>query len=258
MHQRRESGRSIPQGRRPKSLDDGGQVRIPGGELHDGKLERSLGQRGRDDRHSPRTIAQTRAGGGAPNESRGVGVILGMNGELSEGMGVLEPVAGIGEQDSEEGFRRLSARQVQAAYRLAFAIPGDDMEAEDAAQDAFTSAWRQRASLRDPDRFDAWFGRILVNVCRDRLRRRARIRRLPTAREETSPADTAQATLDRDVLGRALAALQPDFRLVVVLRFWADLSVDGIAERLGIPAGTVKSRLNSSMRQLRAALEELA
>jgi RNA polymerase sigma-70 factor (ECF subfamily) len=59
------------------------------------------------------------------------------------------------------------------------------------------------------------------------------------------------------VLGRALASLDPDRRIIVILRFWTDLSVDDVAERLGIPAGTVKSRLHSSMRQLRAALEEL-
>jgi len=111
--------------------------------------------------------------------------------------------------------------------------------------------------LRDPDRFEAWFGRILVNVCRDRLRKRARTRRLPGARGEELLADPTQAALDRDVLGRALAALDPDRRIVVILRFWTDLSVDDIAERLGIPAGTVKSRLHSSMRRLRTALEEL-
>lgn len=169
----------------------------------------------------------------------------------------MEPDGGTLARDSGEAFRRLSARHVQSAYRLAFAILGDGLEAEDAAQDAFTSAWRQRATLRDPDRFEAWFGRILVNVCRDRLRKRARIRRLAGAMEEERHVDPAQATLDRDVLGRALASLDPDFRIVVILRFWTDLPVDGIAERLGIPAGTVKSRLHSSMRQLRAALEEL-
>ena len=179
-----------------------------------------------------------------------------MNG-VSEGIRKLEPMANAGERDSGEVFRRLSNRHVQSAYRLALAILGDDLEAEDATQDAFTSAWRQRATLRDPDKFEAWFGRILVNGCRDRLRRRARVRRLPDAREEEQVADPASAALDRDVLGRALASLDPDRRIVVILRFWADLSVDDIAARLAIPAGTVKSRLHSSMRALRAALEEL-
>jgi RNA polymerase sigma-70 factor (ECF subfamily) len=70
-------------------------------------------------------------------------------------------------------------------------------------------------------------------------------------------ADPERAALDRDALGRALSALDPDMRIVVILRFWMDLTVDDIAERLGIPAGTVKSRLHSSMRQLRPAVEEL-
>ena len=165
--------------------------------------------------------------------------------------------AGAAEADSGDVFRRLSARHVQSAYRLALAILGSELEAEDAAQEAFTSAGRQRATLRDPDRFEAWFGRILVNVCRDRLRKRARIRRLPDARQDDLLTDPSKAALDRDALGRALAALDPDRRIIVILRFWIDLSVDDIAQRLAIPAGTVKSRLNSSMKQLRAALEEL-
>ena len=68
--------------------------------------------------------------------------------------------------------------------------------------------------------------------------------------------DPAEAAADRDALDQALDALDPDRRIVVVLRFWMDFSVDDIADRLGIPAGTVKSRLHSSMRQLRVALEE--
>ncbi len=162
------------------------------------------------------------------------------------------------ERDSGEAFRQLSARHVQSAYRLAFAILGDDLDAEDAAQDAFTLAWRQRATLRDPNRYDAWFGRILVNVCRDRLRKRGRLRNLPTSMPAAVPIDPSLAALDRDALGQALKCLDPDRRIVVILRFWLDLPVDGIAERLGIPAGTVKSRLHSSLGQLRAALEELA
>jgi RNA polymerase sigma factor (sigma-70 family) len=167
-------------------------------------------------------------------------------------------VAGVRDRDAAEVFRELSARQVVAAYRLALAILGDQLEAEDAAQDAFTSAWRQRETLREPARFEAWFSRILVNVCRDRLRKRTRARHMVNEMAPEPVADPAKAALDRDALGRALAALDPDMRIVVVLRFWMDLTVDDIAERLGIPAGTVKSRLHSSMRQLRPVVEEFA
>jgi DNA-directed RNA polymerase specialized sigma24 family protein len=112
------------------------------------------------------------------NEMRSGGVILDMHTGLTEGIRVLEPASETGERDSSEVFRRLSAGYVASAYRLALAILGDDLEAEDAAQDAFTLAWRRRATLRDPDKFEAWFTRILVNVCRDRLRRKTRARHI--------------------------------------------------------------------------------
>ncbi len=162
--------------------------------------------------------------------------------------------------DPEEAFRQLSARHVQSAYRLAWAILGDDCDAEDATQDAFTSAWRQRSTLREADRFDAWFGRILINSCRDRLRQRTRTRSLTVVGGEVDGAmpDHSRSTLERDELYRAVAALDPDQRIVVMLRFWLDLTVDDIAERLGVPAGTVKSRLHRSMARLRATLEELS
>jgi RNA polymerase sigma-70 factor (ECF subfamily) len=167
-----------------------------------------------------------------------------------------ERVATIAVDSSEEAFRQLSARHVQSAYRLAWAILGDDSDAEDATQDAFTSAWRQRASLRDADRFDAWFGRILINSCRDRLRRRARTRGLMGEGPEATSPDHSHSMLERDELYSAVAGLDPDQRIVVMLRFWKDLSVDQIAARLDVPAGTVKSRLHRSMARLRGVLEE--
>jgi RNA polymerase sigma-70 factor (ECF subfamily) len=176
---------------------------------------------------------------------------------VMEATNLTDPAAGAEERDAAELFRQLSTRHLVAAYRLALAILGDPLEAEDASQDAFTSAWRQRASLRDTDKFEAWFTRILVNVCRDRLRKKTRARHIVNELAPEPVADPAGAALDRDALGRALSALGPDLRIVVILRFWKDLTVDDIAERLEIPAGTVKSRLNSSMRQLRSAVEEL-
>ena len=62
-------------------------------------------------------------------------------------------------------FTRLTADRLASCYRLATAILGDPIEAEDAAHDAAVRAWERWGSLRDPDRFDAWFGRILVNEC---------------------------------------------------------------------------------------------
>jgi RNA polymerase sigma-70 factor (ECF subfamily) len=159
---------------------------------------------------------------------------------------------------TDEVFAALTRRNVDGAYRLAWAILGDGRDADDATQDAFTVAWQKRASLRDPGRFGAWFGRILVNVCRERLRRRAasRVRPLEEA-PELAVGDGSHGAATRDAVGAALRSLDPDHRIVVVLRFWADLTVDEIADRVDVPAGTVKSRLHYALRSMRPRLEDV-
>ena len=74
-------------------------------------------------------------------------------------------------EDRSATFEALARTNLDASYRLAALILRDPVEAQDATHDAFLQAWQKWSSLRDVDRFDAWFGRILVNVCRDRLRR---------------------------------------------------------------------------------------
>ena len=160
-----------------------------------------------------------------------------------------------------ETFRRLVDRQLDRSYRLAAVILDDRIEAEDAVHDAAIAAWRGFPDLRDPDRFDAWFRRILVNGCRDRLRERARRRVVDVGRELSDAdhprvADASEGAAARDALAHAMDALGPDEQVVVVLRFHADLTVPAIAVALGIPEGTVKSRLHHALGRLRAALEE--
>ncbi len=163
---------------------------------------------------------------------------------------------------ADEAFAALTRRHVDAAFRLAWAILGSTADAEDAVQDAFSLAWRKRSSLRDPDHFDAWFARILVNVCRERLRARARsrVRELAVVIEPDAGErpDTPGPDIGlRGAVGYALTGLDPDHRIVVVLRYWADLTVDEIADRVGIPPGTVKSRLHYALRALAPSLEDV-
>jgi RNA polymerase sigma-70 factor (ECF subfamily) len=141
------------------------------------------------------------------------------------------------------------------AYRLARAILLDDHEAEDAVQEASLSAWRRQRSLREPERFEAWFDRILVNQCRDRLRKRRRAVQIaspPIGFEPAAPRPDTGSDADLD---RAIDALDVDHRIVVILRYWQDRTVDDIAARVGIPSGTVKSRLHHALRAIRASLE---
>jgi len=172
----------------------------------------------------------------------------------------MEPVSSVVMgREPADAFAAMSRTDVDRAYRLAWAILGNDEDAADATQDALTTAWQQRNSLRDPDALEAWLSRILVNKCRDRLRSRARgSGRVRSIELVVLPpvADGSEYAADRDELGRALEALNPDQRIVVVLRFWADLTVDAIADRLGVPPGTVKSRLHNSLSTLRSKLED--
>lgn len=161
-----------------------------------------------------------------------------------------------------DAFSTLIERQLDAAYRLAAVILGDAGEAEDAAHDAALSAWRSRDLLRNEASFEPWFTRIVVNVCRDRLRSRGRHRIVDlgsdVGREPAQPGpatDPGAVLAARDAMNRALAVLEPDELVVVVLRFYRDLPIDAIADRLGIPSGTVKSRLHNALRRLRAAVE---
>ena len=158
-------------------------------------------------------------------------------------------------------FTRLTAVRLASCYRLATVILGDPVEAEDATHDAAVRAWERWGSLRDPDRFDAWFGRILINECRDRLRRR-RLRLSPVPLTEQSSggrvADVAAAQAERQALAQAVGELEPDQRIAIVLHFYLGLSAEQIAERTGARVGTVKSRLHYALRALRAARDAAA
>lgn len=152
-------------------------------------------------------------------------------------------------------FDRLAAEHLDRAYRLARAILRDATEAEDATHDAFVQAWRKWDTLRDPDRFDQWFDRILVNRCRDRLRTRGRQATDISSEVALASGDHSPRTDERAALGAAIATLSPDHQVVVALRYYRDLPIEDIAARLGVPAGTIQSRLHYALKRLHTALD---
>jgi RNA polymerase sigma factor (sigma-70 family) len=157
-----------------------------------------------------------------------------------------------------QAFESMSDRCLDDSYRLAAVVLRDPVEAQDVVHDAVLVSWRKFGSLRDPARFDAWFGRIVLNLCRDRLRARSRgrVRQAElSAQMELRRRDELGLVATRDAIAAAFARLDPDLQLVVALRFYRDLPLEAIADLLGIPLGTVKSRLNTGLRRLRAALE---
>jgi RNA polymerase sigma-70 factor (ECF subfamily) len=160
--------------------------------------------------------------------------------------------------ERRSAFERLTQGRLDRAYRLAAALLGDPDEAQDAVHDAAEQAWDDFLRLRDQARFDAWFDAIVVHRCRDRLRRR-RVRPLVLVDPPDQPgSDPSAVYVERDALAHALARLDADHRIVVILRFGADLTVAEIAQRTGEREGTVKSRLYYALRQLRGAYDAAA
>jgi RNA polymerase sigma-70 factor (ECF subfamily) len=161
-------------------------------------------------------------------------------------------------------FERLVERRIDRAYRTARAILGNDADARDATQEAFLDAWRQRARLRDPARFDAWLGRILVNSCRELLRgRRRRAVREIAAGDLVNPLDVVpsrdpapdERTASLDTLERAFERLPAPERAILVLHHLEHQPLTEIAATLDVPVGTVKSRLHAARHALERALE---
>ena len=152
----------------------------------------------------------------------------------------------------EEAVRALLLSRLDGAYRLATCILRDRAAAEDAVQEAALRAWAMRRGLRDPNRAEAWFARIVVNTCRAELTRRTR--RPIVSGGDLAVSDDGSSEL-RDEVGRVLARLTPDEQVVLAMRFGRDLTVPQIALQVGIREGTVKSRLHNAQEHLRAEFE---
>lgn len=139
--------------------------------------------------------------------------------------------------------------------RTVRAIVGD-ADAEDVTQDAFVNAYR-RFHRYDPSRpVGAWLHRIAVNGAISHLRRRRLAALFALRRPAEEAIDPADASLSRILVRRALERLAPDQRAAVVLRYYHDYSYRDIAYVLGVPEGTVGSRLTLAVRRLRRVLGE--
>lgn len=156
-----------------------------------------------------------------------------------------------------EAFGWLVGQTSDRMYAIAARILRDTHLAEDALQSALVIAWRQLPTLRDPDSFEAWLRRLLVHACYAEARRRrswaANVRVLPV--DGPASPDTLLSIADRDALDRAFRRLTADQRAVFVLHHHVGLPLVEIAESLGIPAGTARSRLHYATRALRSAIE---
>ncbi len=157
----------------------------------------------------------------------------------------------------QQAFALLVDAHADRAFRIARAILGNETDARDATQEAFVAAWRDLRALRDPASFEAWFRRILVNVCNRQARRRRRVNEVTL--DETfdiGATDTALSdqVTDTVALARAFHRLDGRKRSILVLHYLAHEPIASISATLGIPEGTVKSRLSEARSALARAL----
>ena len=156
-----------------------------------------------------------------------------------------------------DAFTALVAGRLGPMQRTAMAILGREADARDAVSEALGSIWRELPRLRDDAAFEAWSTRILVHACRRRLRSigLARVRELPLDVGTLSTEPPTAEVLDRLALERAFERLDGDARTILVLHHLDGRGLAEIADVLGIPVGTAKSRLYAARRALERALE---
>jgi RNA polymerase sigma-70 factor (ECF subfamily) len=155
-----------------------------------------------------------------------------------------------------DAFAALASAVFPRVSGVAQLILRDPELARDAAQETLIRAWRDLPGLREPDRFDAWLHRLVVRTSLNLVRRR---RHRPTE-VQIKPldvpwvADESNRVADREIIDEGLRRLPPEWRAIVVLHFYVGLSLPETAQALGLPLGTVKSRLHRSLAAMRAAI----
>ena len=163
-------------------------------------------------------------------------------------------------QGDADAFAQLVTAYETSVYRLALRMCGNAHDAEEAAQEAFVSAWKGLPAFRGESKFSSWLYQLTTNACLDLLRREKRHRAAVPLDEqaELSSEDTPQRAAEtaelRDTLQAALQELSDDHRQIFLLRQMRQLSYDEIGALLGLESGTVKSRLSRAKKQLRQIL----
>lgn len=157
------------------------------------------------------------------------------------------------QQGDADAFELIVRASLDSCYLTCANVLHSPDDALDATQDALVAAWRRLPSLRDPDRFDAWLRAIARNASRDLLRRRRRMREVQLDAATLELEAPARST---NGLIAVVDCLPAAARKVVTRHYVDDEPVAGIARSLGVPAGTVKSRLFHARTALRALLDK--
>ena len=164
------------------------------------------------------------------------------------------------QRGDREAFRYLAERYQGVVFGTAYNMTGNRAIAEELAQEAFLSAWKGIRTFRRGRPFKPWLMRILVNAVMSQRRRRSVVTTpieggdWPGDAED--PADALESRLQRQTVQQAIEGLSPEHRQVVVLRYFAEMSVQEVARAAGLNEGTVKSRLHRAHQALRQRLSD--
>jgi RNA polymerase sigma factor (sigma-70 family) len=153
-------------------------------------------------------------------------------------------------EESGQAFIGLVSAQKRILYGIAYSYFRSEADALEMLQEATYRAWMKRKSLKDPERFAPWVTRILINCCKDELKRRKRLASVKPV--HTGSDGVMEMTSDRKLdMEQALDSVKLKYRQVLVLKYYRDMTLTEIAEVLGKPEGTVKTWLNKGLMQLR-------
>jgi RNA polymerase sigma-70 factor (ECF subfamily) len=158
-----------------------------------------------------------------------------------------------------EAWGEIVRRYKEAVFGIAFGILGNAPDAEDATQDAFIRAYENLERYDLKRRFSTWIFTITANICKNKLRRERFFAPLKDAVQllgGEDPAEQVEREERQLLVQEALAALDEKYRAPLVLRYYGELDYKEIAEALGMPEGTVKTRIHRAKLQLKAWMEE--
>jgi RNA polymerase sigma-70 factor (ECF subfamily) len=177
--------------------------------------------------------------------------LIGMEAVLDQSPPTLAGLVAAARRGDRDAFRTLVEPDLAAAIGTARILTRSEADASDAVQEALLSAWRGLGSLREPDAFRAWFRRHVVRAAMRASSGRGRVVELDLT--TFAPEGELDRAVERRTLGRAFARLDARDRLLLTLHHFWDLPIAETAAHLGIPEGTVKSRVHYAMDRLRAA-----
>ncbi|RJE82827.1 sigma-70 family RNA polymerase sigma factor [Paenibacillus sp. 1011MAR3C5] len=156
-------------------------------------------------------------------------------------------------KDDEALLERIE-REKGKMYGIAYAYMRNEADALEAVQETVCRVWMKRRSLREPRYFATWMIRILIHVCMDE--RKKRKREQPSPNERLERAADSDRTIERIGMAEQIAKLPPRYRMVVVLKYYRDMTVMEIAKLLEKPDGTIRTWLHKALKQLRREMEQ--